>query len=63
VDGFVKYEGDGGRYAVRQEKRRDLALQRIGLATVHWSAEEAFWHPHRVVRLVRHALISHPATG
>ena len=63
VDGFVKYEGDGGRYAVRQEKRRDLALQRIGLATVHWSAEEAFWHPQRVVRLVRHALISHPATG
>lgn len=63
VDGFVKYEGDRGRDAVRQEKRRDLALQRIGLATLHWSAEEAFWHPERVIRLVRHALISHTAVS
>lgn len=59
VDGFVKYEGEDGRYAVRKEKRRDLALQRGGIFAVHWSAEEALWRPDEFVRVVRHALISH----
>lgn len=59
VDGFVKYEGEDGRYAVRREKRRDLALQRGGMFAVHWSAEEALWKPGQLIRVVRHALISH----
>lgn len=58
VDGFVKYEGDDGRHAMREEKRRDLALQRGGIFAVHWSAEESFWKPQNVIRVVRHALIS-----
>jgi very-short-patch-repair endonuclease len=61
VDGFVKYEGDEGRQAARKEKRRDLALQRNGMFTIRWSAEEAFWHPHRVIQVVRHALTTHSA--
>ena len=63
VDGFVKYEGDHGRTAVRKEKRRDLALERAGTLTIRWAAEEAFWHPRRVVALVRHALIARSATA
>lgn len=63
VDGFIKYEGDDGREAVRKEKRRDLALQRGGTFAVHWSAEESFWKPHRFIRVVRHALISHTAAA
>jgi hypothetical protein len=63
VDGFVKYEGDDGRTAVRKEKRRDLALERAGTLTIRWAAEEAFWHPRRVVALVRHALIARSATA
>jgi len=61
VDGFVKYEGDEGRQAARKEKRRDLALQREGMFTVRWSAEEAFWRPRRVIQIVRHALITRSA--
>jgi hypothetical protein len=61
VDGFVKYEGDEGRQAARKEKRRDLALQREGMFTVRWSAEEAFWRPRRVIQIVRHAVITRSA--
>lgn len=63
VDGFVKYEGEGGRQALRKEKRRDLALQRGGTFSVRWSAEEAFWKSRNVIRVVRHALISHRRTA
>lgn len=59
VDGFVKYEGAAGRNALREEKRRDLALQRGGVFAVHWSAEESFWRPQTLVRVVRRALIVH----
>ncbi|MGI9196553.1 MAG: hypothetical protein ACR2KE_03735 [Candidatus Nanopelagicales bacterium] len=63
VDGFVKYEGDPGGHAARKEKRRDLALQRGGTFTVRWSAEESFWKPQTVIRVVRHALIAHGGTA
>lgn len=59
VDGFIKYQGEDGPQAMRKEKRRDLALQRGGIFAVHWSAEESFWRPQRLIRVVRHALISH----
>lgn len=63
VDGFIKYQGDDGPQAMRREKRRDLALQRGGIFAVHWSAEESFWQPHKLIRVVRHALISHGAAA
>lgn len=63
VDGFVKYEGEDGRQAVRKEKRRDLALQRGGTFSVRWSAEESFWKPQHVIRVVRHALIAYSAAA
>jgi len=63
VDGFIKYEEENGRQAMRREKRRDLALHRGGIFAVHWSAEESFWQPQKLIRVVRHALVSHGAAA
>lgn len=63
VDGFVKYEGEDRRHAIREEKRRDLALQRAGVFAVHWSAEESFWKPQQLIHVVRHALVTYRASA
>lgn len=59
VDGYVKYEGTLGRQQVRKEKMRDLALARVGIHTVRWSAEEVFRNPTNVMAELRRAMALH----
>lgn len=61
VDGMVKYDGPQGARHLREEKTRDLLLERVGLRTVRWTGVEVWRDPDSVVRLVGIALAQHAA--
>lgn len=61
VDGLVKYDGDGGAQRLRDEKTRDLLLERVGVRTLRWTGVEAFRDPADVVRMIGQAISLHRA--
>jgi hypothetical protein len=61
VDGMLKYEGEQGSRHLREEKTRDLLLERVGVRTVRWTGTEVFRDPAAVVRLVGNAIAQHMA--
>lgn len=61
VDGMVKYEGEQGSRHLREEKTRDLLLERVGMRTLRWTGVEVFRDPAAVVRLVGNTIAQHVA--
>jgi hypothetical protein len=61
VDGMVKYDVADGARRLREEKTRDLLLERVGIRTVRWTGVEVFRDPAAVVDLVRRTIEQHAA--
>ena len=61
VDGMVKYDGVDGARRMREEKTRDLLLERVDIRTVRWTGVEVFRDPTTVVGLVGRAIEQHTA--
>jgi hypothetical protein len=61
VDGMVKYDGADGAHRLREEKNRDLLLERVDVRTIRWTGVEIFRDPASVVQLVRQAIAHHRA--
>jgi hypothetical protein len=61
VDGMVKYDGADGARRLREEKTRDLLLERVDMRTVRWTGVEVFREPATVVGLVGRAIEQHVA--
>lgn len=61
VDGMVKYEGPEGVRQLREEKTRDLLLERVGVRTLRWTGVEVWRDPNSVVSLVADAMAQHAA--
>ena len=62
VDGMVKYDGADGSRNLREEKTRDLLLERVDIRTVRWTGVEVFRDPASVVRSVGNTIAQHMAT-
>lgn len=61
VDGLVKYDGDGGAQRLRDEKTRDLLLERVDVRTLRWTGVEVFRDPAHVVQMIGQAICLHQA--
>ncbi len=61
VDGMVKYDGADGAHRLREEKNRDLLLERVDVRTIRWTGVEIFRDPASVVELVGRAIAQHVA--
>lgn len=62
VDGMLKYDGADGARQLREEKTRDLLLERVGVRTLRWTGTEIFREPGKVMELVRDTIARHRAT-
>lgn len=61
VDGMMKYDGATGSKNLREEKTRDLLLERVDVRTVRWTGVEVFRDPASVMRSVGDAIAQHLA--
>jgi hypothetical protein len=61
VDGMVKYDGEGAARQLREEKNRDLLLERVDVRTLRWTGIEVFRDPATVIRLVGRTIAQHRA--
>lgn len=59
VDGMIKYDGPDGARHLREEKNRDLLLERVDIRTVRWTGVEVFRDPAAVTRFVGNAITQH----
>lgn len=62
VDGMVKYDDATGAQRLRDEKTRDLLLERVDVRTIRWTGVEVFRDPAQVVRMAAEAIALHRAT-
>lgn len=62
VDGMMKYDDPTGQQRLRDEKARDLLLERVDIRTIRWTGVEVFRDPAYVVRLAGEAISLHRAT-
>jgi hypothetical protein len=59
VDGMIKYDGTDAVRNLREEKNRDLLLERVDVRTVRWTGVEVFRDPAAVTRFVGNAIRQH----